>query len=89
MSENKKVFILPVEWTVTSTVAVEADTIEEAIDLYEQHEKDIPCDPTGDYLDESYKLSYDRCEIEECCRNNPNYYRSVGAHGIDADGNIF
>lgn len=66
-----KTFILPVEWAVTSTVAIN------------EKESDIPIDKEADYLTDSYHLSYNETEIEECCCNNPSFYKSVGGHGVD------
>ena len=84
-----KTFILPVEWTVTSTVAIAARNIEEALTIYNEKENDIPVDKEADYLTDSYHLSYDETEIEECCRNNPSFYKSVGEHGVDENGKVF
>ena len=84
-----KTFILPVEWTVASTVAITARNIEEALTIYNEKESDIPIDKEADYLTDSYHLSYDETEIEECCRNNPSFYKSVGEHGVDENGKVF
>ena len=84
-----KTFILPVEWTVASTVAITARNIEEALAIYNKKENDIPVDKEAEYLTDSYHLSYDEIEIKECCRNNPSFYKSVGEHGVDENGNIF
>lgn len=58
-NENgKKFFKIPVEWSVYSTIAVQADTLEEAIAYVAKHAADIPIDSDEcEYLDESYKVA--------------------------------
>ena len=59
MVENKK-YIIPVEWTVYSTVVVKgAETLEEARQLVEANIADIPLSRNPNYVDESYKISAD------------------------------
>lgn len=88
-NDELKIFILPVEWTVTSTVAITAKNIEEALNIFSENAADIPLDSNTEYLTDSYQLSYDKSEIEECCRENPSFYMSIGEHGVDKNGDIF
>ena len=89
---SKKIFTLPVEYTVCSTVNIAADSIEEALEIYERTENEIGfnLDPLeAEYLDESYKLSYAKDEIVSVCKDTPDAYARIGNHGVDEDGNVY
>lgn len=68
---EKKIFKLPVEWAVYSTVEVEAETMEEAIKVFHETEEEISLPTDPDYIDGSFKLSYDDDEIEQFKLFNP------------------
>lgn len=75
MAENKK-FIVPVEWTVRSTVVVEgADSLEEAIQLVENNKHDIPLAQKPYYVENSYCIIDDD---EDLIEDMQDYY----CHGI-------
>ena len=51
-------YIVPVEWTVCSTVTVRgAKNLEDAIDRVRKNISDIPLSRNPDYIDESYTVS--------------------------------
>ena len=50
---NKKYFKIPVEWAVYGTVEVEANTLEEAIEIFDRTIDEIPL-REGDYIDGSF-----------------------------------
>lgn len=54
---KKKNWIIPVEWSVYSTVQVEADTLEEAIAKFNEHIDDIPLPADCEYIDGSFMCS--------------------------------
>ena len=51
-----KTWRIPVTWEVCGTVNVEADTLEEAIEIARDDDGNIPL-PDGDYVDGSWRLS--------------------------------
>ena len=57
---------LPVTWAVCGFVQVDADTIEEAIEYFNEHSDHIPL-PYGeeDYVDGSFELSFTEPEAIE------------------------
>lgn len=58
-NEGKKVFSIPVEWTVTETLDIRANTLEEAIEFIRENNDIIPLGDDPVYLDGSYKISGD------------------------------
>lgn len=54
---EKKTWIIPVEWSVYSTVQVEADTLEEAIAKFNEQIDDIPLPTDCEYIDGSFMCS--------------------------------
>lgn len=59
----KKIFKVPVTWEVYSTVEIEAETLEEAIEIIRKDEGDIVF-PTETYdVDGSLRLSSNNIEI--------------------------
>ena len=59
-----KTWTIPVTWSVYSTVEVEANTLEEAMEIAEDENNDIPCPPFPEYVDGSWQLSHNKDEIE-------------------------
>ena len=56
--KEKKTFIIPVEWSVYSTVRVEAETLDEAIARFNRVIDNIPITPNEcEYIDESYRIN--------------------------------
>ena len=49
---TKKTFEISVDWTVTATVEIEAESLEEAIKL--AHDAELPY--PGEYVDDSFRV---------------------------------
>ena len=47
---------IPVSWTMTGTVNIEANTLEEAIEIAEDDEDVIPIPENGSYLEGSWEV---------------------------------
>lgn len=57
-TKETKRFIIPVEWTVYSTVVVEgADSLQEAKKLVEKNMADIPLARNPEYVEDSYRIA--------------------------------
>ena len=54
-----KVFSIPVEWVVTETLEIKADTVEEAINFINDNLDTIPLGTEPAYIDGTYKISAD------------------------------
>lgn len=54
VSENGR-YIIPVSWTVISNVIVEADNLQDALDVCQERINDLPLGD-GEYLEESYRI---------------------------------
>lgn len=57
-----KTFKLPVTWEMYGEMVVEAESLEEAIELAEQDTMDIPI-PEGDYVDASLTVNREILEV--------------------------
>ena len=60
-----KTWKIPVVWQMMGTVTVEADTLEEAIEIAQDDEGVIPIPDDGTYLDGSWEVD---CSDEDCIR---------------------
>lgn len=60
-----KKFKLPVTWEVYGFVEIEAETIEEAIEYFDENSDDISL-PNGEYVDGSFNLTDREVEFIEC-----------------------
>lgn len=58
-SKGTKVFSIPVEWTVTETLEIKADSLKEAVEYINNHLDDIPLGTEPEYIDGTYKISAD------------------------------
>lgn len=74
-----KRFVIPVSWEVYSTVAVSAETYEEAIRILEDNLDEVPLGE-GEYIDDSYRVDY------ECSELAASHLRNIGGVYIDEDG---
>lgn len=61
--DNEKIWIIPVEWSVYSTVQVKAATLEEAIKKFDKQIDDIPLSTKWEYMDGSFN----------CCDHSMEY----------------
>jgi hypothetical protein len=51
----KKYFTIPVEWSVYSTVEIEAESLEEAVKIFDNTINEIPLPRNSDYIDGSFQ----------------------------------
>lgn len=79
-------YLIPVEWSMYSTVRVQADNLKHALEKVQNHIDDIPLDSgkNAEYVDGSYMVSGETSEDFI----NAQQYRTIGAYMIDKDGNI-
>lgn len=66
----KKTWKIPVTWSVCSTIAVEADTLEKAMEIAEDKDGEIPCPVFPDYVDRSWELCHNDVEFIRDFYNN-------------------
>lgn len=59
---KKKIYQIPVTWDVYSTIEVEAESLEEAVDIAMEN-RPLPTDP--EYVDSSLRLSYDKDDMKD------------------------
>ncbi|MCR5690750.1 MAG: hypothetical protein K6G62_00825 [Eubacterium sp.] len=75
-----KQFIIPVEWSVYSTVKVTGvSSVEEAIALVEKHLDDLPLCKDPEYIDGTYHIDKEGAEVG---------YGHIGDVSVDKDGTI-
>lgn len=58
----KTVFKIPVTWEVCAMLKVEADTLEEAMEIARDDNGEIPLPTDNDYIDGSWRLSTEDIE---------------------------
>lgn len=51
-----KTWKIPVCWSMMGSIEVEADTLEEAIEIAEDESEDIPLPDNGEYLTSSWEV---------------------------------
>lgn len=61
---------IPVTWEVCSEITIEADTLEEAMEIARDDDGIIPCPAFPQYVDGSWRLSMDEIEYIRECYNN-------------------
>ena len=83
-----KKFIIPVEWAVYSTVEVEANSVEEALKMFNEKIDDLPLPVVSEYIDGSFKLAEHDGESDETYVEMAQDFRSIGNVVITADGEI-
>ena len=60
-----KTWKIPVTWEMCGNVVVEAATLEEAMNIARDDDGVIPIPDDSDYVDGSWRLSYEMSDIEE------------------------
>ena len=60
---------IPVTWEMCGIVTVEADRLEEAIEIARDEAGQIPLPAESNYVDGSWQLSIDDKEEIRCCYN--------------------
>lgn len=59
MSDTKKKFLLPVSYTVSGYIRIEADNPEQAIQLAADNIDKLPTVPSPEYVSDSYSIETD------------------------------
>lgn len=57
--EGSKVFSIPVEWTVTDTIDIRADSLREAVEFLTENADSIPLGEDPQYIDGTWRISAD------------------------------
>lgn len=52
---SKKIWKIPVDWEVCSVVEIKAETLEDAVRLFDDTIDDLPLPTEADYIDGSFK----------------------------------
>lgn len=60
---------IPVTWEVCAMLTVEADTLEEAMEIARDDDGKIPCPTDSDYVEGSWRLSIEDEDMIRCCYN--------------------
>jgi hypothetical protein len=58
-----KIFKIPVEWAMYGICEIEANNLDEAIEIFNQKQDELPL-PEGDYIDGSFKGNFDEEDME-------------------------
>lgn len=73
---GKKIFSIPVEWVVTETIDIKADSLQEAIAFILDKSDEIPLGTEPEYIDGTWKISADESntmDIEEIIETLDSY----------------
>ncbi len=65
-----KTFEIPVSWEASGFVKIEANSLEEAIEIFDEKEDEISLPLDSEYIDGSFKRSEDEEFIAMCNDNN-------------------
>lgn len=84
VNKNGK-YIIPVEWAVYSTVTVEADNLQEALNNARELLDDLPLDPDPIYVDGSYRITIENAEEAVVAQT----YSNIGIVRIGRDKQIY
>lgn len=74
---NKKVFKLPVEWSVFGTIEIEAESLEDALKIFCKTENETGLPKESDYIEDSFQLSTESSpftDIKETAKELRDYY---------------
>jgi hypothetical protein len=77
-------YLIPVEWSMYSTITVEGDNLQDAIDRAKRVLDDLPLEDINEYVDGSYKISGDT--IEDFL--NAQEYQTIGETLVLKDDTI-
>lgn len=58
----KKTWKIPVTWEVCGEVDIEANSLEEAVEIFKEKSDEIPLPEQSFYVDDSFKLTTDNIE---------------------------
>lgn len=65
-----KTFKIPVTWESYGVVEIEADSVEQALQIFKETEDDIALPADWDYVDSSFRLSYEDDVLKELIAYN-------------------
>lgn len=65
-----KTFEIPVSWEASGFVKIEANSLEEAIEIFDEKEDEISLPLDSEYIDGSFKRSEDEEFIAMCNSSN-------------------
>ena len=65
-----KTWRIPVTWSMCGFVSIDADTLEEAMDIARDDDNFLPLPSEADYIDGSWDLSHTDVEVVRQCYNN-------------------
>lgn len=65
-----KTFKIPVTWESYGVVEIEADSVEQALQIFKETEDDIALPTDWDYVDSSFRLSYEDDVLKELIAYN-------------------
>lgn len=69
-----KQYNIPVSWSVSDKVVVEAETLEEAVQFVKDHIEEIPLGTNPEYVDDSYQID-DGSSGEKSVQETAQYLR--------------
>ena len=61
---------IPVTWEVFAMLTVEADSLDEAMEIARDEANEIPCPTDNDYVDGSWRLSEEDIDFVRDCYND-------------------
>ena len=61
----KEFFKIPVEWSVYSFVEIEAESIEEAVKIFDETEEEIPLPTEAEYIEGSFQRALEGSEEDD------------------------
>ena len=64
-----KEWTIPVCWEMCGTVTVQANTLDEAMEIARDDDGNLPLPADANYIDDSWNLSHDDAEEIRCCYN--------------------
>lgn len=65
-----KTWRIPVTWSMCGFVSIDADTLEEAMDIARDDDNFLPLPSEADYIDGSWDLSHTDVEVVRQCYNH-------------------
>ena len=64
-----KEWTIPVCWEMCGTVTIQANTLDEAMEIARDDDGNLPLPADANYIDDSWNLSHDDAEEIRCCYN--------------------
>lgn len=77
-------YTIPVQWSVYSTITVEADNLADALQKFEEKCAELPLSQDAEYIESSYEIMTDNADELIDAQD----YRTIGTTTIYKDGTI-